>query len=105
MVVVPLGLVAAGGPAAPDLLVVGVRLVGVARLQQLGHDVAVELHPLRLQVRPVRTADLGPLVPVEAEPAHLLDHPAVRRLGAAGGVGVLDPQHELRRPRAGRRPS
>ena len=52
------------------------------------------MQPLGLPVRPARTADVGPLVPVEAEPAQIAQD---RRLGLARralDVGVLDAQDE-----------
>ena len=39
-------------------------------------------------------ADLGSLVPVEAEPAHHVEQRVVGLLAVARGVGVLDPEHE-----------
>ena len=39
----------------------------MAGAEQLGHGVAVAVQPLRLQVRRVRAADLGTLVPGDAE--------------------------------------
>ena len=42
----------------------------------------------------MRPADVGPLVPLEAEPAEIRDDALVGLLGDAAGVGVLDPQDE-----------
>ena len=87
--------VLAGGPAAGvDLLVGGEGLVGVPGGQQLGGDVGVDLAPLGLPVGPVRAADLGALVPVQAEPAQAVEQVPVGLLGVAGGVGVLDAEDE-----------
>src|SRR3982750_4494240 len=59
---------------------------------------------LRLVVRPVRAADLGPLVPVEAEPAEAVED-GLQRLGdVALLVGVVDAQDELAAVLAGEQP-
>ena len=56
--------------------------------------VAVPVQPLRLEVRRVRAAHLGPLVPVQPQPAQPVqdagDHVGRRALD----VGVFDAQHE-----------
>ena len=55
---------------------------------------AVAVEALRLEVRRVRPADVGPFVPVEAQPAQAVDdagHHVPRR---ALGVRVFDAQHE-----------
>ncbi len=67
----------------------------MAGREQLGGDVGVDVHPLRLPVGRLRPADLGALVPVEAEPAHGLQQLLVGLLGVAGRVGVLDPEDQL----------
>src|SRR4029079_12724871 len=67
---------------------------GVLRVPELVEGVAVEVAALALAVRRVRAADDRPLVPVEAEPAHDVEQPLVGLLAVAGGVGVLDPEHE-----------
>jgi hypothetical protein len=43
----------------------------------------------------VRAADLGALVPVQAEPAQPVDDPGGAVGDVAAGVGVLDAQDEL----------
>ena len=71
------------------------------RDEPLGHR-AMPIEALGLKVRRVRSADVGPFVPVEAEPAQAvedaLDHFGRRALD----VGVFDAQDERRR-RAGAR--
>ncbi len=82
--------------AAPLLELLGgaVAAIGVLPLQEAGHRLGIDLGPLGLPVGSVRSADLRALVPVEAEPAHVLEHAAERLLGHARRVGVLDPQDE-----------
>src|SRR5690606_40021092 len=64
----------AGGLAAGvELLLGAVAAVGVPGVQQPGRDVPVEVHALGLAVRGVGAADLGALVPVEAQPAHRVE--------------------------------
>ena len=77
-----------------DLVVGAVAVVGAARLAQALQDVGVDLAALALAVRRVGAADLGALVPVEAEPAHHLEQRVVGLLAVAGRVGVLDPEDE-----------
>ncbi len=105
-------VVAARPPLGPGLLatlleLVGrvVGLVGEAGVQQPLGDVGVDVHPLGLPVRPVRPADLGALVPVEAEPVHDVDEELVRLLAVAGGVGVLDAEDEPSAVVPGERPA
>ena len=52
------------------------------------------MQPLGLAIRPVRPADVGPFVPVEAEPAQILEDARLRLARRALGVGVLDAQDE-----------
>ena len=69
-------------------------VVRVAAGQQLVRVRRVEVQPLGLAIGTVRPADVGPLVPVEPEPAQVLED---ARLGLARrslGVGVLDAQDE-----------
>ena len=53
-----------------------------------------EVQALGLAVRPARAADVGPFVPVEAEPAQVLENALLGLPGRALGVGVLDAQDE-----------
>ncbi len=95
----------AGGLAAGVELVLGaVAAVGVAGVEQLLRDVLVQVHALRLTVRRVRAADLGALVPVEAQPAHRVEQLGVRLLGVAGRVGVLDAEDQSALVVLGERP-
>src|SRR3989442_13363553 len=48
------------------------------------------MKPLGLPVRTPRSADIGPLVPVEAEPAQVGDDARLRLASRSIGVGVLD---------------
>ena len=71
-----------------------VALVGVGRLLQLGQRVGVNLAALALQIRPMRTADFGTLVPVESQPAHHFEDGVIGLLAVAGQVGVFDAEDE-----------
>ena len=93
-VVAQLGVAPGGAVARLDLLGRGERLVGVPGLEQASRHVGVDVHPLGLPVRPVGTADLDALVPVQAEPAQRVQQLLVALLGVPCGVGVLDPEHE-----------
>ncbi len=95
---------AGGGAARVELLGAAVAVVGVAAVQQLLGDVLVDVHALGLAVRGVRAADLGALVPGEAEPPQRVEQLVVGLLGVAGRVGVLDAEHERAAVVAGERP-
>ena len=75
----------------------GRRVVAVREppVEQLGHRGPVACGPLRLVVRRVRAAHLGPLVPVDAQPAEAVQNRPQRRLDVALAVGVVDAQDEL----------
>ena len=62
----------------------GTRLHEVARLARVAIDA------LALAVRRVRAADVGPFVPVDAEPTETFEDRGFALLGAPGPVGVLD---------------
>ena len=51
------------------------------------------MQPLRLPVRPARAADVGPLVPIEAQPAQTLKDRLDAGLGVALDISVVDAQH------------
>ena len=68
-----------------------VRRVGV---QQLFRVRLVEVQPLGLAVRTERAAEIGPLIPVETEPAQIAEDRRLRLAGRALGIGVLDAQNE-----------
>ena len=87
---------AGGLPARGDLVGRAVAAVGVAALAQAGQRVAVDLGALALPVRRVRTAHVGALVPVEAEPAEQVEEPVVGLLGVARRVGWRTPRGRLR---------
>src|ERR671916_468904 len=60
-------------PAGLDLLVGGEGLEGVPGRHQLLGPLAVDVGPLGLPVGAVRPADLGALVPLQAQPAQAVD--------------------------------
>ena len=65
-------------------------VIGGAGVQELGGVRLIEMKPLGLPVRTPRSADIGPLVPVEAEPAQVGDDARLRLAGRSIGVRVLD---------------
>mgnify|MGYP003694725645 CR=1 FL=1 len=52
------------------------------------------MQALRLAVGPARAADVGPFVPVEPEPAQVLEDALLGLLRRTLGVGVLDAEDE-----------
>ncbi len=70
------------------------RVRGAAGDELLG-VVAVDREALALAVRPVRAADVRPLVPRKAQPAQRLEDHALGGRVRALAVGVLDAQDEL----------
>jgi hypothetical protein len=81
-------------PARLELLRGTEAVVRGAGVQQLVCVRRVEMQALGLPVRAMLAADVGPLVPVEAEPAQILEDAGLRLAGRSLGVGVLDPQDE-----------
>ena len=79
-------------------------VVGVAGRDQLFGGGSVPIEALRLEVRSVRAADVGPFVPVHAEPAHPLQDAVDHLVRRSLGVGVLDAQHEHAALAAGEEP-
>ena len=71
-----------------------VRVVRETRLDQLARDVAVQVEPLGLPVRPEAATDLGAFVPVQAEPTQRVEQTCVRVFAVACRIGVFDPEHE-----------
>ena len=69
--------------------------VGVAGGEQPCGRRPIQLAPSRLEIRLVRTARAGALVPVDAQPAEPGEDRLERLLDIAGDVGVVDPQDEL----------
>jgi hypothetical protein len=68
--------------------------VRVAAVEQpLGRG-AVTVEPRGLEVRRVRTADIGTLVPLEPQPAQAVEDAAHHLGGRSPEVGVLDAEHE-----------
>ena len=78
--------------------------VGAALVPELLGGLAVEVEALGLLVGAEVAADLGALVPVEAEPTHGAQDDLRVLLGGAGGVGVVDAQDEDAVVRAGKSP-
>jgi len=84
------------------------RAVAVVR-RSVGEEpldpLVVDRQPFALLVRAVLATDLRPFVPVEAEPAEVLDRRGDRLVAHPGPVGVLDPEDEpaagVPRPRPG----
>ena len=108
----PLRLLAGQGAAAavvaevqllrPLLLAEGVEplaraeaRVGRAAGHELVRVLPVDLGPLALAIRAARSADVGPLVPPQAEPAEGVEDHGLARRGAALAVRVLDAEDEL----------
>ena len=77
-----------------DLLRGGEGLVQVARLQQLGGHLLVQVHALGLTVGLMRTALAHALVPVQPQPGQGVQDVVEGFLGVASGVSVLDPEDE-----------
>ena len=71
-----------------------VAVVRSTRSHQLLRHRTMALEALRLKVRAVRSANLGPFVPVDAEPAETVEDAFDHFRGRSFGVGVLDSQHE-----------
>ncbi|MPM50098.1 hypothetical protein SDC9_96833 [bioreactor metagenome] len=88
------GVATAGLLPRLPLLGGAVARVGGTGLDQLVDDAAVDLGALGLAVRAVRSADVGALVPGDAEPVQRVEDIVVRLLGGPGNVGVLDPEHQ-----------
>ena len=59
---------------------------------------------LRLVIRCMRPADLGPLIPVDAQPPEPVQNRLQRRGHVALGIGVVNPQQELPFVPAGEQP-
>src|SRR6185312_13691761 len=73
-----------------ELLLGAVAAVRRAGGDELLRELAVEREPLHLPVRPVRAADLRPLVPVEAEPPRVAQDDLLVLGRAPLLIGVLD---------------
>ena len=69
-------------------------VVGLAAGEQLVGVRGVEVQPLRLAVGAGRAADVGPLVPLEAEPAQVLQDAVLGLFRRSLGVGVFDAEDE-----------
>ena len=81
-----------GGALGLDLLGRRVVAIRMARCEQTRDGGPVRLVPLRLEVRGMRSAHLGPLVPIDAEPAETIEDGLQRLRDVALLVGVVDAQ-------------
>ena len=70
-------------------------VVGAPGGEQLVGGRPVPAEPLALPVRRARPAHVGPLVPLEAEPAQVGEDGVLVTVVRAHGVGVVDAQHEV----------
>ena len=91
-------------PAFVELIGRAVAAIRVALGEQPIGVGAVDVEPLRLTVRRVRSADVGALVVIDAEPPQILEHAGDGFLGDPARVGVLEPQDELAAVVAGEEP-
>ena len=69
-------------------------VVGPFVVHQLLGVRLVQMEPLGLPVRTVRAADVRPLVPVETEPAQILENGGFGLARRPFGIGVFDPEDE-----------
>ena len=89
----------APGDPVPTRLVVALFLCAKAWIRMPGGDQLldrsiVQVAPTALTVRPVRPINVQPLVPIEAQPAHVVQNALLAALDVARGVRVLDPENE-----------
>ena len=68
--------------------------VRIAARQQLLRVRRVQVQPLGLTIRAASAPDVGPFVPIEAEPSQIADDPRFRFGRRPFDVGVLDAQDE-----------
>ena len=88
-----------GGLVGGQLLVRAVAVVGLVLGQQPVGHLPVAIEALHLAVRPERSpgrqpGDLGPLVPLEAQPVQVVEDVLLELERRAGDVGVLEAQDE-----------
>jgi hypothetical protein len=83
-------------PVAPVFQLVGgaIAVVGAALRDEPRRQGAVPVETLRLEVRTVRAVDLGPLVPVEAEPPQSVEDRLHHFRRRALEIGIFNPQDE-----------
>src|SRR4029079_10269283 len=81
-------------PRASRPLGRAVALIGGAVSQKAFGRGLVAIEPFGLEIRPVRSADLGTLGPLEPQPAQALENSADHLRRRALEVGVFDSQHE-----------
>ncbi len=77
-----------------DLLVRRVGLVGLARGQQLGNNVEMQVATLGLAIRCVRPTDLRAFVPIEPPTSGGVEDGLVGLFTVALRIGVFDTEHE-----------
>ena len=77
-----------------DLLGRGERLVRLPGVEQSLDHIGVDVAALRLPVGAVGSADLGPLIPVQPQPAQRIQQSQIAVLAVPLRIGVLDPEHE-----------
>src|SRR4051812_2402828 len=83
-----------GAAVRLELLRGAEAIVGMPAGEQLVCVRRIEMQPLRLPVRSITAADVWSLVPLEAEPAEIVEDALLRRLRRALRVGILDAQDE-----------
>ena len=66
----------------------------VAAAEQLIGVRGVQVQPFRLPIGAVHPAHVGPLFPIETEPAQVLENPDLGFLGRSLDIGILDAQDE-----------
>jgi hypothetical protein len=83
-----------GSPLRLDLFLGAVAVVRTAVAYKLCGKDAVPVEALRLEVRAVRSADVGALIPIEPEPAQPVDDARHHLPGRALRIGIFDAQDE-----------
>ena len=81
-------------PQLGQALRAAVAVVGMAGFDELASVLLVDVQPLGLEVGAVVAPHLGPLVPLQAQPAQALHDVVQGILAIAGAVRVLDAQDE-----------
>ena len=69
-------------------------VIGLFFIEQLFYVFVIDVHSLRLQIRPVRSACFRPFVPLDTEPAQVVHNLLGRRRGVSLLVCVLDAQNK-----------
>ena len=87
-----------------QLLFGAVAAVGDVSRDQFVDDFAVPLDTLRLSIRRVGPADVGPFVPLQPQPAEIIEHHLLRPARGARHIGIFDSDDELATMMAGEEP-